>query len=232
MPPGVVSDHTRVMHDRAKAGAVADSNPYEQLAGRYDAWFDKHAPAYQAELQAVGSLCGPMREPAIELGVGTGRFARPLGIGLGLEPAQAMAALARARGITVVRGVAEALPLKDGLFTLVVMVTTVCFLHDMHAAFKESYRVLAHNGALVIGLLDRGSPAGASLMEHRHASPFFKHATLYSAGDILACMKKTGFSDFTVCQTLFQDAADITAANCVNSGCGDGLFAVIRGRKP
>lgn len=210
---------------------MADTNPYEQLAGRYDAWFENHAPAYRAELQAVGSLCGPITQPAVEIGVGTGRFAAPLGIVLGVEPAAAMAALARARGITVLRGVAEALPLKDGLFTVAVMVTAVCFVSDVHAAFRESFRVLANGGALVIGLLDRDSPAGKSLMAHRDDSPFFKHATLYSAGDILGCMKKTGFSDFTVCQTLFQDVADSTAANCVKPGCGDGLFAVIRGRK-
>jgi hypothetical protein len=83
----------------------------------------------------------------------------------------------------------------------------------------------------VIGMLDRGSPAGNLYMDQKHSSPFFKQATLYSADEIIDGMEKTGFSEFNSCQTLFQDAADSTVANCVKSGHGDGLFAVIRGCK-
>jgi hypothetical protein len=44
----------------------------------------------------------------IEIGVGTGRFAAPLGIKVGVEPARAMGEIARReRGIEVVAGVLE-----------------------------------------------------------------------------------------------------------------------------
>ena len=41
---------------------------------------------------------------SVEIGVGTGRFAFPLGIRSGLEPLAKMATIARDRGISVVEG--------------------------------------------------------------------------------------------------------------------------------
>ena len=54
----------------------------------------------------------------LEVGVGTGRFAAPLGIHIGLEPSPAMAKLARARGVEVHSGVGENLPYEDDRFNL------------------------------------------------------------------------------------------------------------------
>ncbi len=62
--------------------------------------------------------------------MGTGRFAVPLGIKIGVEPAAAMAIMAQRRGIKVYRAVAEALPFRSDSFDLVVMVTVLCFLRD------------------------------------------------------------------------------------------------------
>ncbi|MDX9959582.1 MAG: class I SAM-dependent methyltransferase, partial [Spirochaetia bacterium] len=46
----------------------------------------------------------------MEVGVGSGNFAVPLGIGLGVEPSEEMARKAERQGIRVFRNVAEALP--------------------------------------------------------------------------------------------------------------------------
>jgi len=72
---------------------------------------------YLSELEAVRSML-PVDGTGIEIGVGTGRFAAPLGIKLGLEPSKSMASLARQRGIEVVEGEAEALPFEDGSLIL------------------------------------------------------------------------------------------------------------------
>ncbi len=47
-----------------------------------------------AELAAVESLW-PATGQGLEIGVGTGRFAVPLGIKIGVEPARAMAEIAK-----------------------------------------------------------------------------------------------------------------------------------------
>jgi hypothetical protein len=65
---------------------------FENSAGEYDAWFEKHRFCYGSEFQALKTLAGTHHR-GLELGVGTGRFALPLGITVGLEPARAMAAI-------------------------------------------------------------------------------------------------------------------------------------------
>ena len=53
--------------------------PFEAHHRRYDDWFVRHAAAYQSELLAVRALL-PWRGLGLAIGVGTGRFAVPLGV--------------------------------------------------------------------------------------------------------------------------------------------------------
>ena len=108
--------------------------PFEKHADRYEQWFERNRYAYQSELQAVKSLLPP-RGIGIEIGVGSGRFAAPLGIQIGRERSTATAMVARQRGIQVVQAVAEALPFMDGTFDYALMVTTLCFRDDVKGSF-------------------------------------------------------------------------------------------------
>lgn len=56
-----------------------NTDPFEKYTNDYDAWFEEHPFVYQSELKAVSSLW-PSSGRGIEIGVGTGRFAAPLGI--------------------------------------------------------------------------------------------------------------------------------------------------------
>lgn len=132
---------------------------FNEQPNEYDAWFEKHPDIYQAELEAVRSFI-PASGSGIEIGVGTGRFAAPLGISIGVEPAPRMAELARRRGIVVTEAVAEELPFADDSFDFAVMTTVVCFLDDVALAFREACRILKPNGLFVIGFIDRESELG------------------------------------------------------------------------
>ena len=83
----------------------------------------------------------PRRGKGLEIGVGTGKFALPLGIKVGVEPARAMAVIARQKGIEVHEAVAENLPFENGTFDFVLMVTVLCFLHNPKTAIEEIARV-------------------------------------------------------------------------------------------
>ena len=96
---------------------MAKVEPFEKYTRRYDEWFEKSRFAYESELQAVKSVW-PEQGVGIEIGVGTGRFAAPLGIKFGVEPSISMGQVARRRGINVIRGVAEALPIKGENFEI------------------------------------------------------------------------------------------------------------------
>jgi len=205
-------------------------SPYQNYAKQYDQWFDENRQVYEAELRAVRSFI-PEKLCSLEIGAGTGRFAAPLGIQIGIEPVESMRKIAQQRGVDVLGGRAECLPFKDSSFELVLMVTVICFVNDIYKTFTESYRVLSDGGTIVIGMIDSGSPLGQTYLKHKQNSLFYKQATFYSVDQILEVMKKTGFNDFSFRQTIFNDISEITDNEIVSTGYGKGLFAVIHGKK-
>ncbi len=205
-------------------------NVFEQQSDRYESWFEKNAAAYRSEIQAIQALM-PESTNGLEIGVGSGLFAGPLGIRHGIDPSIAMLEKAKARGIDVIRGVAESLPFTDEEFDLALMVTTVCFLDDIDAAFREAYRVLKPGGSFLIGFVDRDSPIGKAYEEEKGRSLFYKDATFYAAPDLVAHLARAGFRTLRFVQTLFHQLADITDIEPVREGYGEGSFIVIRAKK-
>jgi ubiquinone/menaquinone biosynthesis C-methylase UbiE len=199
---------------------------FETAAEDYDDWFEQHPLVYEAEIRALKSLAGPSH-CSLEVGAGTGRFALPLDITFGLEPAQAMALQAQARGIRIVRGVAEALPFPSRSFDLVLMVTTLCFFRDPFVALTEATRVLTAPGRLLIGMIDKDSPLGRVYEANRHRSPFYRQARFYRVRQVLEWLRDLGYPEAALCQTIFKSAAEISGPEPVRPGHGDGGFAVI-----
>jgi SAM-dependent methyltransferase len=205
-------------------------NEFDKNVDQYEQWFVDNPLAYVSELRAVRELV-PTNSNGIEIGLGTGRFAAPLGITRGIEPSRSMAELARKKGIEVVAGVAEHLPFTDNEFGFVLMVTTVCFLDDMDMAFREVRRVLKPGGALVIGFVDRDSPLGKDYQARKDTSAFYQHATFYTTKDIAAALEKAGFGAFEYRQTLFQPLETMAEVEPVKEGYGQGSFVVVRAEK-
>ncbi|WP_397546757.1 class I SAM-dependent methyltransferase [Rhodothermus marinus] len=203
---------------------------FDQHAARYDAWFERHPAVYASELAAVRALWPPVQE-ALEVGVGTGRFAVPLGIRHGVEPSPSMRRLAAARGVQVMDGVAEALPFPDRRFEAVLMVTTLCFVDDPLQAIREAYRVLRPGGFLVIGFMDRDSPPGRHYLERHRERPFYREARFLSASEVAALMQAAGLGELGWRQTLFSDPDTMTRPDPVREGHGTGAFVVVRGQR-
>jgi len=202
---------------------------FQKNADLYDTWFQTNHWTYAAELQAIRTLL-PTGGRKVEIGVGTGRFAGPLEIPVGLEPSDRMAALASARGIMVVAGVAEHLPFQTAAFDSVVLITTICFVDDILQTFREAYRILA-DGCCLVAMLDKNSRLGRYYEQHRRQSNFYYEATFFSVDTTVALLRQAGFYDFRFTQTIYRDPAEINSAEPVDSGYGRGLFVVIRGRK-
>jgi len=202
-------------------------NAFDNNVDRYEQWFVDNPLAYVSELRAVRELL-PTSGSGIEIGLGTGRFAAPLGITKGIEPSRSMAELARKKGIEVIPGVAEHLPFMDEEFGFVLMVTTVCFLDDMEMAFREVHRVLKPGGSFVIGFVDRESPLGKEYQKRKDKSAFYQHATFYSADDIVSHLQRAGFGKQAFRQTLFHPLAAMVEVEPVKEGHGQGSFVVVR----
>jgi SAM-dependent methyltransferase len=206
------------------------NSPFEQNSEQYDAWFEKHPFAYQSEVEAIRMLL-PIPGKGLEIGVGSGLFAAPLGIRIGVEPSTAMGDRARKRGINVFKGVAEALPFPDHEFDTALMVTTVCFLDDLDRAFQEAFRVLKPGGAFIIGFVDRNSPIGKAYEQRKQESLFYKDATFYTVDDLLKHLKQAGFSMFSFSQTLFGPIDAMRQPDRTRTGYGEGSFVVIKAEK-
>lgn len=201
--------------------------PFEQYASRYESWFSKHRFAYESELEAVRRQL-PWGKNGIEIGVGSGRFAAPLGIKLGLEPSAKMRKIAHRRGVDVVAGVAEAIPFSDSTFDFALLVTTICFVDNLQVSFAEAYRILKSGGYLIIGFIDRDSPTGQAYKRYKRNNVFYREATFYSVEEVISVLKKTGFKDLTLSQTIFKNLSDIDRIEPVKPGYGEGSFVVIK----
>jgi SAM-dependent methyltransferase len=206
------------------------TGPFGSEHGRYEDWFARHAAAYQSELLAVRALL-PVQGFGLEIGVGTGRFAAPLGVRIGIDPAGPMLRYAAERGIRVVQGVAEALPFRDAAFDYALAVTTICFVDDPHRMLVEASRVLRPGGALCIGFIDRESQLGRSYLAHRAQNGYYRSAVFYSSEEVAALLAEAGFRDPAWMQTLSGPLEGMTRPEPAREGYGDGGFAVVRALK-
>jgi len=203
--------------------------PFDRYTDAYEEWFEKHPDLYRWEIEAVEALL-PYFEDAVEIGIGTGRFAIPLGIRMGVEPSAQMAARAMEKGLEVIPGTAEELPLMDESVDLALMVTTICFVDDPRRAFGEIHRVLKPGGSVLVGFVDRKTPLGRFYLEHREESRFYAPATFFGAEEVKELLEEAGFVNLREVQTLFGPDLEHMKGG-VKPGHGEGAFVVIRGEK-
>ena len=201
-------------------------NIIEEAAVEYDEWFETHEWVYQSEIEAVRKFI-PETGEGIEIGVGTGCFSIPFGIKVGIEPAPAMAEIARKKGITVYEAKAEKLPFQDNSFDFALMVTTLCFLENPLKALQEIRRILKPAGKVIIGMLDEDSPPGKLYEEKRKKSKFYGDARFYSVNQVLDWLKKLAFDNLQTVQTIFKNPGEIQSLEPIEEGFGKGLFVVI-----
>ena len=209
---------------------MARIEPFEKHPLQYEQWFDRHKFAYESELQAIRKLL-PQHGNGLEIGIGSGRFAAPLGIKLGLEPSRKMMEIAQGRGIEVIGGVGESLPFRNSQFDFATMVTTICFLDNVEVAFNEAYRILKPGGCLIIGFIDKDSSIGQLYQRHKDENVFYRIATFYSVDEVVAHLKMAGFKSFNFAQTIFHSLAEIKGIEPVREGYGEGSFVVVRAVK-
>ena len=205
---------------------MAKITPFEDFSEIYDDWFEKNNDKYAAELLALRCFI-PANTQGLEVGVGSGKFADPLGIKIGVEPSPRMAEKARKLGIHVLPGIAEDLPIQSSTFDFVLMVTTICFVDDLKKSFEEAFRVLKKDGFIVIGFIDKESELGKLYRAHKDKSHFYKIAEFFSTQEVIACLSESKFGDFEIKQTIFSGDDPLH----IEDGFGTGSFVVIKGLK-
>ena len=209
---------------------MARTEPFRTHTQQYEDWFVEYPAVYESELAALRALI-PADARGVEIGVGSGLFAAPLGIGEGVEPAAEMAERARRRGIEVTEGVAENLPLESNTYDIALMVTTICFVDDLDASVDEMARVLKPDGRIVFGFVDRESPLGEVYQRYKDQDPFYRHATFYSTAEVTEILERHGFTPERTLQTVHGMLDEITDPETPQEGYGDAGFVAMSARK-
>lgn len=209
--------------------SINSANLFDKNWERYDDWFEKHKNAYFSELKALKKVIP--EGFGLEVGVGSGRFAFPLGVKLGIDPSKNMLREAKERGIQVIQGIGEELPFRDGTFDSVLIVVTLCFVENPVNVLIESRRVLKSGGRLIVGEINKDSQLGRFYEAKKENSAFYKLATFYSGNEIIGLFDEVGISYLESYQTLLQPLAFPEMQEEPVTGFEKGGFIVIVGMK-
>jgi len=199
---------------------------FDTYFNEYDEWFEKHQKIYEEELKTVKTLIPD--GIGYEIGIGTGRFAKPLNIKRGCEISSSMAEIAKNRGIEVDLIDAESLEFYEE-FDFILMVTTICFVKDPKKVIKNCYKALKKEGYLLVAFVDLDSSLGKFYEKNKFKSKFYKEAIFYTKDEIISLMKEAGFSDFECVENLYGD--NLENLEFKIDRCNGGAFKVIRGKK-
>ena len=204
------------------------NNIFDKYHKKYDAWYDKNKFIYLSELEALRNVL-PKEGKGLEIGVGTGRFAAPLGITMGIDPSINMISIAERRGVNVLRGLGEDLPFLEGTFDYAAIIITICFAEDPSKVLREANRVLVNDGRLIIGIIDKDSLLGRYYQKKK--SVFYKKARFFGVKDLSELLEKEGFERLEYYQTIFGSPDEINSVQKPSRGFDEGSFVIITAKK-
>ncbi len=186
---------------------------FDLYADRYDRWYDLPfgSSVYSLEVECLKRLYRPTGL-SLEVGVGSGRFAKALGLNYGVDTSLELLKKAKERDIKVVQARAEGLPFRDKTFESLLMVVSICFFERPLEALLEARRVLRKGGMLLLGLVLSESPwAQFYRQKAQQGHPLYSVAKFYSFEEIKGMLSQAGFGLSKVFTTLFEPPQDTRA---------------------
>lgn len=218
--------------EKLKTINMINTLPFNEHVAEYEEWYEKYPFVFQSEVEAIRELLPSGNNiHGIEVGLGTGRFAKELGIKEGIEPAPNMRTLALKKGLEVISAEAEHLPYEDMRFDFVLMAFCISYFEDLPVAFSEAKRVLKNGGAFIVGFIDKDSLIGKQYEQRKSESIFYRQANFYSVKKITAELKQLGFKNINYSQTLFHELDQIKEFEPAKPGFGKGSFVLIKAIK-
>ena len=209
-----------------------NSAVFHARAEEYDSWFDDSL-LFDIEAAAISALTFPTQPPALEIGVGPGRFASYFDSGFGIDPALAPLYLSRSRNIDVCQAIGEALPFRTNSITRVSLFFTICFVHNPAKVIHESHRVLLNTGHLLLGFVPATGAWGINLQQKKEAGhPFYEHARFFTIEEITSLLTEQEFTSGAAVSSLYQTPGNVTRMETPQPGLDkEAGFIVIRATK-
>ncbi len=195
-----------------------NSAVFHQRAKEYDSWFDDSL-LFEIEAAAIETLIVRGQSPALEIGVGPGRFASKFGSNLGIDPARGPLHIAQSRNIAVSQAIGEALPFRGNSIARVSLFFTLCFLQNPMETICESHRVLKKTGNFILGFVPATGPWGKNLQQKKeNGHPFYEYARFYTTQEIEALLIDNGFSITASASSLYQLPGEVTQMEMPKTG--------------
>jgi ubiquinone/menaquinone biosynthesis C-methylase UbiE len=200
--------------------SLLDNTVFNLYAEDYDRWFDtpEGKVLFRMEVEAVRLLSRDIEKPSLEIGVGTGRFAKELGIDAGIDPSLKSLGIAKKRGIKVEKAKGEKLPFKDKSFGAVFILFTLCFVEDPVMVLSDAKRVLKTGGRLIVGIINRESPWGQLYLKKKaEGHPIYRYASFYNVYEIVKMIEEAGMAVEAYSSTLCQLPSEIPYKESVHN---------------
>jgi len=215
---------------------------FDEQAFEYDRWFDENRSIYEAEIKALKRYV-PQEGLGLEVGIGTGRFAVPFNVKVGVDPAHQALKKDFDRRVSVCQAYGEQLPFRKDQFDFLLLITVDPFVADFRTLLEEAYRVLLPEGHAILGVTDKDSPLGKIYEGQKEGDPFYRAAHFHSANEIRKDLEHIGFESIQTCQTVLglPNSMTTTGKICfglrgdylgVKNGYGEGAFVVFCAQKP
>lgn len=228
---------------------------YDEYASAYDQWFMNNENLFVSEAKMVAKaleVCGR----TLSIGCGSGLFEsylkRECGIVVtdGVEPSEAMAAIARKRGMTVTICTAEDYVAPEPYET-VMFNGCPSYIADLGKAFRNAYASLVPGGRIAV--MDVPKESGYALIYNLAMSlgtwdhpllegikppdpypiEFVKSAHWRTRAEVLGCLKDAGFVNPHAYQTLLRyPCRSNDSVEEPIEGCDRGSYVAIVAEKP
>ena len=198
---------------------------FDTFANEYDSWFIKNGSVLETEVRLIAS-CLKNAGKVLSVGCGSGLFEKIIEekygiiVKKGIEPAEAMAEIARKRGMDVIVGTAEETDFGSEEFDTSLFNGCPCYMQDLSLALQNAYKALKIGGKVVVVDVPKESAYGLlynlalSVGTWQHpllegCSPLMpypielvKQANWRTTAEKISLIEKAGFVNLEFSQTL------------------------------
>jgi len=205
---------------------------FDKSAEDYDSWYHKEPGSliFESEVRAVEVF--PLMGLGVEIGVGTGVFSSRLKVPLGLDPSLRMLRIARRRGLSVVQGLGEFLPIKSRSLDYVLFILTICFLRNPSISFREAWRILKNEGHIIIGFIPRNSQWGELYSKKGgEGHSIYRYARFYTLDEVEEMLRAVGFKVQEYSATLYQGPKELAEVETPSNNVKRQGFICVKAEK-
>ena len=200
---------------------------FDAYASEYDSWFIENNNVLESEVRLVASCLQDAGE-ILSIGCGSGLFEKILAekygivVSKGIEPAAAMAEIARKRGFDVTVATGEEADYGTEMYDTVLFNGCPCYMQNLGLALRKAYAALRPGGRVVVIDVPKESAYGIiynlalalgtwdhPLLEGcQPKMPYpielVKQANWRTTAEKAALVEEAGFRNLSFKQTLFS----------------------------